>query len=64
MIAEFVQKHFNLIVRVLAALALSAITAAFILAFENGLLPYSEDGDEFDTVYAIESTDVSESGES
>jgi hypothetical protein len=50
----FVKKYFDTIVRVLAAIALSALMAAFILAFNSGKLPYSEHGDAFDTVYAYE----------
>lgn len=53
-VAEFVKKYYNCIIRVLAAVALSAITAAFILAFRAGVLPHAEDGDAFDTVYALE----------
>lgn len=48
------KKHFNIIIRVLAAVALSALMAAFILAFRANLLPYAEDGNAFDTVYAYE----------
>ena len=51
---EFVKKHFDKIVCLLAAIALSALTAAFILAFRAGSLPHSEDGDAFDTIYAVE----------
>lgn len=59
-IAEFVKKYYNSIIRVLAAVALSALMAAFILAFRAGVLPYAEAGDAFDTVYAIEESDPSE----
>lgn len=51
---EFVKKYFDSITRVLAAIALSALMAAFILAFRAGVLPHSEDGNAFDTIYAIE----------
>ena len=50
---EFVKKHYDKIVCVLAALALSALTAAFIIAFNEGKLPHVEDGNAFDTVYAF-----------
>jgi hypothetical protein len=52
---EFIKRNYYVILRVLAAVALSAVTAAFIWAFKNGWLPYAEDGNAFDTVYAIES---------
>ena len=51
---EFVKKRFDAIIRILAAVALSALMAAFILAFRAGVLPHAQDGDAFDTVYAIE----------
>lgn len=51
---DFVKKYYDVIFRVFAAVALSAITAAFIFAFRSGWLPYASDGDAFDTVYAIE----------
>lgn len=50
----FVKKYFQSIVRVLAAIALSALMAAFILAFKAGKLPHAEDGNAFDTVYAYQ----------
>lgn len=54
---EFIKKHFNTVFAVFAALVLSALMLAFILAFRAGLLPYTSDGDAFDTIYAIEETD-------
>lgn len=51
---SFVERHFQKIIRLLAAVALSALAAAFILAFRNGKLPHSEDGNAFDTVYAYQ----------
>ncbi len=53
-LSVFVKKHFQSIIRVLAAVALSALMAAFILAFNSGKLPHAEDGNAFDTVYAYE----------
>ena len=50
---EFVKKHYQKIVCLLAALALSALTCAFIIAFKEGKLPHSEDGNAFDTIYAM-----------
>ncbi len=52
-VGEFVKKHFDKIVCVLAAPALSALTAAFVIAFGEGKLPHAEDGNAFDTVYAF-----------
>ena len=49
-------KHKEDIVCVLAAAALCSVVAAFIVAFGSDLLPYSSDGDAFDTVYALESS--------
>lgn len=54
---EFIKKHFNIVFAVFAALVLSALLLAFILAFRAGLLPYTADGDAFDTIYAIEETE-------
>ena len=48
---SFVERHFQKIIRVLAAVALSALAAAFILAFRAGTLPHAEDGNAFDTLY-------------
>jgi hypothetical protein len=51
---EFAEKHYENILRGLAALLLSVIVGAFIFAFNSGVLPHSEDGDAFDTIYAAE----------
>ena len=51
---SFVERYFQSIVRVLGAVALCALTAALILAFRNGKLPHSEDGNAFDTVYGYQ----------
>ena len=56
-IFDFIQKHYNVIFRIFGAIALSAVMAAFILAFRSGWLPYAEDGDAFDTIYAIEESE-------
>ncbi len=53
-IVVFIKKHSEHIKRFFAALALSALMAAFILAFRQGMLPFAEDGDAFDTIYAVE----------
>ncbi len=50
----FMKKYKNCLFRVLASVAIGALAAAFIFAFREGMLPYAEDGDAFDTVYAIE----------
>ena len=55
----FLKKYFQPLVRACAALMLTAVTLLLIYAFERGWLPYSEDGDAFDTVYAIESEEIS-----
>ena len=51
---EFAEKHYENILRGLVALLLSVIVGAFIFAFNSGVLPHSEDGDAFDTIYAVE----------
>ena len=48
------KKYYNILVRALAALMLSAVTLLLVYAFGSGWLPYSADGDAFDTIYAIE----------
>lgn len=54
---EFLKKHTDAAVRIAVAIALCAVTAAFIIAFRAGVLPHSEDGDAFDTIYAIEKSE-------
>lgn len=51
---KFAEKHYENILRGLAALLLALAAGAFIFAFESGVLPHSEDGDAFDTIYAVE----------
>ncbi len=51
---DFVKKYRENIMRLLAAVALSALVGAFIVAFRSGVLPHSADGDAFDTIYAVE----------
>ena len=51
----FAEKYYQSFVRVFAAFMLGAITLLLVYAFDQGWLPYSDDGDAFDTVYAIES---------
>ncbi len=53
-IQKFAEKHYENILRGLAALLLAVVVGAFILAFNKGILPHSEDGDAFDTIYAVE----------
>ncbi len=55
---SFIKKYYGVFMRIFATVALAAVTAAFIFAFKNGWLPYSEDGNAFDTVYAIESEET------
>ena len=50
----FIKRYKNCIFRVLASVAICALMAAFVFAFREGMLPYSEDGNAFDTVYALE----------
>ncbi len=59
----FAKKYYEAFVRAFAALMLSALTLLLIYAFDRGLLPYSEDGDAFDTVYAIEGEEAVEGEE-
>ncbi len=54
MVQNFIRKHKEDFFCILAAAALCSIVAAFIVAFDSDMLPYSADGDAFDTVYAIE----------
>ena len=49
----FLKKYKKDLLRVVAAVALCALAALFVYAFGKGYLPYSEDGDAFDTVYAV-----------
>ena len=56
-ILDFIKKYYNVIFAVFSAFVLCALMAAFILAFRSGWLPYSEDGDAFDTIYAIEQSE-------
>ena len=53
-VINFLQKHKKDVVRVVCAIALCAVAAVFVYAFGKGVLPYSEDGDAFDTIYAVE----------
>ena len=52
--SDFIKKHRENLLRILAAIALCSLVAAFILAFNAGVLPHSSDGDAFDTIYALE----------
>ena len=52
------KKYYEIFVRAFAALMLSALTLLLIYAFDRGMLPYSADGDAFDTIYAIEQSDA------
>ena len=53
-VIDFLKNHKKEVVRVSFAFLLSAVAAVFVYAFGKGALPYSEDGDAFDTIYAIE----------
>ena len=53
-VSVFLKKHKKDIVRVACALALCVVAALFIYAFSEGKLPYSADGDAFDTIYGLE----------
>ncbi len=59
---EFFKKHSRIIFSVFAAIVLSALMFVFVLLFRAGVLPYSSDGDAFDTIYAIEQ-EVNENAE-
>lgn len=50
----FLKKHKSSVIRIFGAAVLCALVAALIVAFRYGLLPYAEDGDAFDTVYAVD----------
>ena len=56
----FLRKHIDAAIRITAAFALCALTVAYVFAFRGGKLPHSADGDAFDTVYAIEQGEDSE----
>ena len=56
---RFAEKHYENILRVVVALTLGLIVGAFIWAFSSGVLPHQEDGDAFDTIYAIEESQES-----
>ena len=49
----FLKKYKKDLLRMVCALLLCAVAAVFVYAFGEGKLPYSEDGDAFDTIYAI-----------
>lgn len=54
MVIEKLKKHQKTLFAAFAAVVLSALMLAFVLAFRAGLLPFIADGDAFDTIYAIE----------
>ena len=54
---SFAKKYYDTFLRIFSALMLSALTLLLIYAFGQGWLPYSEDGDAFSTIYAIEETE-------
>lgn len=47
------KKHFDRVIQCISLLLLCALTAALIAAFKGDLLPFSADGDAFETIYAI-----------
>jgi hypothetical protein len=51
---EFCKKHQDDIIRLGSALVICALMAVLIAMFRGGALPHAEDGDAFDTIYAIE----------
>ena len=53
-ILMFLRKHIDVAIRITAALALCALTVAFIFAFKGDKLPHASDGDAFDTIYALQ----------
>ncbi len=53
-VSNFLKKYKKDLVRAACALLLCAVAAVFVYAFGKGYLPYSEDGDAFDTIYAVE----------
>ncbi len=55
-VSDFFKRHSSPLFRAVALMLLSAIATALVLGFESGALPYSADGDAFDTVYAYETT--------
>ena len=54
----FAKKYYQAFVRTFAALLIAALTLLFVYAFSQDWLPYSSDGDAFDTIYAIEQSDA------
>ena len=56
-ILDFIKKYYNIIFSIFSAFVLCMLVAAFIFAFRSGWLPYSEDGDAFDTIYAIDQSE-------
>ena len=50
----FLRKHIDAAIRITAAVVLCALAVAYIFAFRGDKLPHSDDGDAFDTIYAIE----------
>ncbi len=52
-VLDFLKKNKKDVIRAACALALCAVAAVFVYAFSKGALPYSEDGDAFDTIYAV-----------
>ena len=50
----FLKKYKKDLIRAVCALVLCTLAALFVFAFGKGYLPYSEDGDAFDTIYAVE----------
>ncbi len=56
----FLRKHIDAAIRITAAVALCALTVAYIFAFRGDKLPHSADGDAFDTVYALEQIETQE----
>ena len=53
---SFVRKYREELLCIFVAVALCSLVAALIVAFDSGVLPYSDDGDAFDTIYALNSS--------
>jgi len=57
-IFAYIKNHLDIVFGIFAALVLSALVAVFIFAFRKGILPHSEDGNAFDTIYALEQSEA------
>ncbi len=53
----YIKRHSDIVFGIFAALVLSALVAVFIFAFRKGVPPHAEDGNAFDTIYALEQSE-------